>query len=197
MTKMKNALLRIRYNSPVVLTFAILSLAVLLMDLVTNGAAVYYCFSVYRSSLNDPLSYVRLFGHVLGHSSFEHYISNMMLFLIVGPSAETKYGSANLLTAFALTAAVSGLLHCLLSPDTALLGASGIVFMLILLSAFEGSDEEGTVPLTLILVALMYIGQEIYTAVTVEDSISQLAHIAGGGCGIVLGFVLRNVRGKK
>jgi len=181
---------RIRYNSPLVITFALLSLAVLVTDQLTGGSAARLCFSVYRSPLTDPLTYVRLFGHVLGHSSFEHYFGNMTLLLIVGPIAEEKYGTKSLLTAFALTALVSGGLHCLISPDTALLGASGIVFMLILLSAFAGSAE-GTIPLTLILVAAIYLGQEIRTAVTTVDSISQLSHIAGGLCGIVCGFVMR------
>ena len=191
--KLTSPVSRIRYNSPVILTFALLSLAILGINTLTAGAANRLCFSVYRSPLSDPLTYVRIFGHVLGHSSFSHYFGNMTLLLVVGPIVEEKYGSGNLLTAFALTAVVSGGLHCLLSPDTALLGASGIVFMLILLSAFTGA-EEGTIPLTLILVALIYLGQEIFTAVTAPDSVSQLAHIAGGACGILSGALLQRKR---
>jgi len=89
-----------------------------------------------------------------------------------------------------MTAVVTGGLHCLIAPGSALLGASGVVFMLILLSAFTG-EKDGTVPLTLILVALIYLGKEIYGAIAVSDGISQLAHIAGGGCGILSGIVLR------
>lgn len=187
--KIRNPLSRIRYNSPVVLTFALLSLAVLAADRISGSRTTSLLFSVYRSSPADPLTYIRLFGHVLGHASFAHYFNNMSLLLVVGPIAEEKYGGKRLLLCFALTALVSGLLHCLISPDTALLGASGIVFMLILLSAFAGA-ESGTIPLTLILVALIYFGSEIYTAVTEADQISQLAHIAGGICGIVCGVVL-------
>ena len=148
--KIRNFLSRIRYNSPVVLTFALLSLAVLAADRISGSRTTALLFSVYRSSPADPLTYIRLFGHVLGHASFAHYFNNMSLLLVVGPIAEEKYGGKRLLLCFALTALVSGLLHCLISPDTALLGASGIVFMLILLSAFAGA-ESGTIPLTLIL----------------------------------------------
>lgn len=62
----------IRFNAPVLLTFALLSLIALLLGSWTNGAATTQYFSVYRSSLADPLTYVRFFGHVLGHSGYDH-----------------------------------------------------------------------------------------------------------------------------
>ena len=196
MKGLKRFFSRIRYNSPVVLTFVLVSLAVLIADALSGSRTTRLFFSVYRSSPADPLTYVRLVGHVHGHASLSHYFSNMSLLLVVGPIAEEKYGSRTLLVCFLLTAVATGLLHCLVSPQTALLGASGIVFMLILLSAFAGAGAEGTIPLTLILVALMYFGSEIYTAVTEADQISQLTHIAGGVCGIGCGALLRRGRAK-
>ena len=83
----------IRFNAPVILTFALLSLLALLLGNWTDGAATYQYFSVYRSSLSDPLTYVRFFGHVLGHADYEHYMGNMLLMLLVGPGLEEKYGS--------------------------------------------------------------------------------------------------------
>ena len=62
----------IRLNAPVILSFALLSLAALLLGGWTDGATTYRYFSVYRSSLSDPLTYVRFFGHVLGHANYEH-----------------------------------------------------------------------------------------------------------------------------
>ena len=64
----------IRFNAPVILSFALLSLIALLLGNWTNGAATTQYFSVYRSSLADPLTYVRFFGHVLGHSGYDHYM---------------------------------------------------------------------------------------------------------------------------
>ena len=72
---------------------------------------------------------------------------------------------------------------------TALLGASGIVFMMILLSSF-GGVRNGTIPTTLILVAIFYLGDEIWNGIFVQDNISQLTHIIGGLCGTVFGFAL-------
>lgn len=193
---MKNPLRRIRYNSPVILTFALLSLGVLGLDLLTGGWSNRTLFCVYRCSPADPLGYFRLFGHVLGHANLTHYLSNMTLLLVLGPMLEEKYGGKPLLCAFFLTAFISGVIHCFVSPHTALLGASGLVFMCIMLSSLAGM-ESGTVPLTAIFVAVFYIGGEILDGVTQQDSVSQLAHIVGGLCGTGIGFFLGNFKTKQ
>ena len=51
----------IRFNAPVVLSFAIISLLVLVLDSVTGGASTARLFCVYRAPLTDPLTYVRFF----------------------------------------------------------------------------------------------------------------------------------------
>lgn len=86
-----------QYNSPVILTFFLLSLGVLFLGQYTGGWTTTHLFSVYRSSLKDPLFYIRLFGHVLGHGSWDHFLNNMLLLLVVGPPMEEKYGSLPLL----------------------------------------------------------------------------------------------------
>lgn len=183
---MKKPVLKIQYDSPVILTFALLSLAALILNGLTDGYTNTLIFSVYRSSLTNPLTYVRMFCHVLGHSGFSHFVSNICLFLVLGPIVERYYGSLNLLWSMIITALVSGIIHFVFFPGVALLGASGIVFMLIFLSSISGI-KKGTVPITLILVAVLYLGQEIYDMVTLNDSISQLTHIIGGVCGIICG----------
>ena len=177
----------IQYNAPVILTFSILTLIVHLLGLITNQWTTTHLFSVYRSSLLDPLFYIRLFGHVLGHVSLEHLLGNIMLLLVVGPLLEEKYGSRNLLLSFAVTALVTGIVHCILSPSSALLGASGLVFMCILLSSVSGV-RSGEIPLTLILVAIFYLGSEIYDGITKQDTVSHLTHILGGFSGTAFGF---------
>lgn len=187
---MKKKGLHLQYNSPVVLSFALLALGTLLLNTVTGGRSNVLLFSVYRSSLLQPLSYPRFFLHVLGHANFTHYISNMMLILVVGPPLEEKYGSRPLLWAIAVTALVSGLVHWLFFPGTALLGASGIVFMMIVMSSLAGM-KDGAIPVTLILVLILYVGGEVVKGVTLSDNVSQLTHVIGGLCGAFLGVGLR------
>lgn len=183
----------IRFNAPVILGFALLSALALLLGSLTNDATTYRYFSVYRAPLTDILTYVRFFGHVLGHSGYEHYMGNMLLLLLVGPSIEEKYGHRTTASCIAATALVTGLVQFIFFPNTALLGASGIVFMMIVLSSFTEMGKEG-IPFTLILVVIFYLGGELMDGLTAADSISQLTHIVGGLCGLVFGFSIKGRR---
>lgn len=185
---------KITWNSPVVLTFALVSLLALVLNGVTGGASNRLLFSVYRSSWSDPLSYVRLFTHVLGHASWQHYAGNMLLFLLTGPLLEEKYGSKRLLQLIAITALATGLVHILLFPNTGLLGASGIDFAFILLASITGSRRSGEIPLTLILVAVIYCGQQVYDGLFTADNVSQLSHLIGGAIGTIFGLRLSSKR---
>lgn len=192
---MKQRKITIVFNSPVVLSFALISLLVLVIDNFLGGWLIPKYFCVFRSSMLDPATYLRFFTHVLGHASYEHYINNMLLMLIVGPSLEERYGSRNLLWAIVFTSFITGLAQFIFFPGTALLGASGIVFMMIIMSSFAGY-RGGTIPVTLILVFALYIGQEVLDAVFVRDSVSQFTHVLGGVCGAGIGFALTG-KGKR
>ena len=50
------------------------------------------------------------------------------------------------------------------------------------------SVKQKEIPLTLILVFVIFVGKEIYSALFEQDSISQLTHIAGGFCGAYFGL---------
>jgi rhomboid protease GluP len=178
----------IQYNSPVVLTFAFLSFLAVVLGIATKNASTTLLFCTYPSSLADPLTYVRLFGHVLGHADWGHYAGNMVLFLVLGPMLEEKYGSKELLKMFAITALISGLIYMVFYPEAALLGASGIVFMMIVLSSAAGM-QNGKIPLTLILVVIVYLGGELTDSLGDYDGIAHVAHIAGGLCGAAFGFI--------
>ena len=183
----------IRFNAPVILSFALLSLLALVLGTLTNDATTYRFFSVYRSSLSDPLTYVRFFGHVLGHAGYEHYMGNMLLLLLVGPGIEEKYGHKTTALCIAITALVTGLVQFIFFPGTALLGASGVVFMMIVLSSFTEMGKEG-IPITLILVVIFYLGGELIDSLTTADNVSRLTHIVGGLCGLVFGFSIKRRR---
>ena len=185
--------LRISFNSPVILGFALICLAALVLGRLTGDRTTALLFSVYRCPLTDPLGYVRLVGHVFGHAGVQHFIGNIMFILVVGPLLEEKYGSLDMFFVILITAVVTGAVHCLLFPGVTLLGASGVVFALILLSSFTGL-REGKIPLTFLLVAALYLGQQIYEGVVVADNVSNLTHILGGLVGAVLGYLMSRNR---
>ncbi|WDV46541.1 rhomboid family intramembrane serine protease [Clostridiaceae bacterium M8S5] len=179
---------RIYFNSPVVLTFAITSLLALLIIKLTDGQAKYHVFGVYRSSPN-LLFFARLIGHVFGHANFQHYIGNIMMILLLGPVLEERYGSLDLAVIMGITAIITGLVHILLSSNTILLGASGIVFMMIIMTSYT-NIKSNKIPLTFVLVFVLYIGREVIDGVIVNDQISHLAHITGGLAGSFFGYIL-------
>ena len=181
--------MKIKYNSPLIPGFVFLSLAAMILNIVTAGASNRLLFMTYHSSLADPLTYVRFFGHALGHSGWQHFIGNMSYILLLGPMLEEKYGAKRLLGVMALTALITGVVNYIFFPNIALCGASGIVFAFILMTSFT-SFKKGEIPVTFILVAIVYLGQQVYDGLFVKDNISNMAHIVGGIVGAVFGYIL-------
>jgi len=180
---------KITFNSPVILSFVFISLAAMGLNYITMGASNDFFFVTYHSSLKSPMTYIRFFTHVLGHAGWNHYIGNMMYILLLGPMLEEKYGSRIVTEVILITAFVTGLLNWILFPGVGLCGASSVVFAFILLTSFT-SFREGELPLTVILVAVIFIGQQVYEGIFVQDNISNMAHIAGGIVGAIVGYGL-------
>lgn len=185
---------RLKYNSPVILTYTFICLAIVILGYITGGKSTQYLFMVYNTSLLDPLFYFRLISHVLGHADITHFTNNFMLILLAGPMLEEKYGSKPLLIMMGFTALVTGLLNVILFPGIALCGASGIAFMFILLSSFVNVKNGDGIPVTVILVTILYIGTEIVNGLFSADNVSQFAHILGGLCGGFFGYMITKNR---
>lgn len=189
--------MRITYNAPIILTYTLICVVITLLDttlFVSNQGVgklsqnlfMVYPFGYNYMSFSNPLTYFRLFSHAMGHANWEHLVGNFTFILLLGPILEEKYGSRTLLILIFITALITGILNASLFPNP-LLGASGIVFMMILLVSFTNA-RRGTIPLTFILIALLFLGKEIYGALFVANNISEFAHIIGGVCGGVFGY---------
>ena len=102
---------------------------------------------------------------------------------------EEKYGSINLLAMLLITSLVIGLYNIIFSNYT-ILGASGNVYMLIVLSSFS-NIAEGKIPLTLVLIFLFYITTELKDGlVKGNKQVYHDGHLLGALCGIGFGFLL-------
>jgi len=177
--------MRISYNAPVILTFTFVAAGIrLLCDWMPGLLNLFIAPPVF----DVPWIYYPAFIiHILGHSNWEHYFGNFSLMLLIGPILEEKYGSKQMFYMIVLTALLGGLLNTIFF-DTGLIGASGVVFMMIVLASFV-NVQRGTLPLTFLLVLVLYIGQEVIQAFS-NDNISQFAHIMGGGAGAFFGFMV-------
>ena len=180
--------MKISYNSPVILTFALISTAVFLLDRFTGANIMQYFLVGNHINWSNPVSLATTVTHVLGHASMEHLLGNMTFILLLGPIVEEKYGSSRTLIMIVITALITGLLNIFFF-NTGLYGASGIVFMLILLASFT-NNRDGGIPLTFILVAILFLGKEVMQSLS-ADHVSQFAHIIGGLCGSAFGFAKR------
>ena len=181
--------LKITFNAPVVLSLAAISFVATLLNYVTGGASGRVLFMTYHSPLSFPMTWIRAFTHIFGHADWTHLIGNMSYLLLLGPMLEEKYSSQTLAGVIAVTAVVTSVVNYIFFPGIALCGTSGVVFAFILLSSFT-EFREGEIPVTFILVAVFFLGQQIYDGITVRDNISNMAHIVGGIIGGLLGYGL-------
>lgn len=180
--------MRIKYNSPTVLTYAFVCALVLVLSqtIVPHLTENWFMVPGNRTfSAHRWGDWVRLFTHVIGHANWNHLISNFSFILLIGPILEETYGSLSLLFMMVVTAFITGILNVFLFP-TALLGASGIVFMMILLASFTNFNK-GEIPLTFILILVLYLGRELFNSFQ-SNNISEFAHIVGGFFGSLFGF---------
>ena len=103
--------MKIRYNAPVTLTFALISAVVLFLDKVLGTNIINaICVAPPKGHFitSSPLSYIRLFSHVIGHADWNHLLSNFAFILLLGPILEEKYGSLSLFIMVAITALITG-----------------------------------------------------------------------------------------
>ena len=97
-----------QYNAYVTLTFFFICLIVWALDKLTRGTLTKNIFSTEKSSLLNPLTYIRFFTHIFGHKDWQHLSNNFLKILLLGPLIEEKYGSINFLIMILITAFVTG-----------------------------------------------------------------------------------------
>ncbi|PAB57885.1 rhomboid family intramembrane serine protease [Anaeromicrobium sediminis] len=174
---MKNILKKIEYNSPVILTFSLLSTIIFFINKIIPS--IIPAFFTYRGNLN----FINMLLWPLAHGSMDHLIGNITLILLIGPMLEEKYTSKILLFLMVITTLTISLFQGLFF-NGGILGASGIVFMMIVLTSFTNM-KQGKIPLTFIFIALLFLTKEIYNGLFIDNNVSELAHILGALVGII------------
>jgi membrane associated rhomboid family serine protease len=178
--------MKISFNAPITLFFAIIAALELLLNLLTQGKVGAYF--VAPGSFND-FTLTVLSGsvlHIFGHASFEHFVGNITFILLLGPILEEKYGSRSLFVMILVTAVATATVNALLFSH-GIIGASGIVFMMIILSSYV-NVRSGAIPATFILIMILFVGKEFALSFTASN-ISHFAHIFGGCLGGIFGTI--------
>jgi rhomboid protease GluP len=175
---------RIDFNAPVTVCYALVAVAATILPV--QG----------KLAIHGPIRpldggfLLSLLTWTLAHGGMTHLLSNFVVILLAGPLLEDRFGSLRMLAVLVTASVLVGLAHhCILDPRGALIGASGTVFCLIMLTATL-AGRSGTIPLTMLLVAALYLGREV-AGLFANDGISRTAHILGGALGAMLGLVMR------
>ncbi len=176
------------YNSVVVLSYFLISLIVLILNTIFKGKVNKF-LAIRKGSLLNPMTYIRLVTTGLCHSNWSHFRNNFIMILLIGPILEEKYGSIPILKMLIITTIISSLVHLFIYESSAI-GASDNVYMLIVLCSVVNITE-GKIPITLILIFLFYVADEIIKQFSNrKDNISHDSHIVGAICGFIFGYFI-------
>lgn len=184
---------KIHIDSPLIISFCLICFIIQLARSVFGLQLALQYFGIPSLRLFDfysPLSYVRIFTQVLGHTSWAHLSGNMTHILLVGPACEREFGMYNLLRIMGWTAAASAVAHMLFGPANGIqIGASGVVFMLILLNSLIEA-RIGRLPLTFVVQVALWCSKEVSAQFFSNDQVSHVGHLTGAIVGTVAGYHL-------
>lgn len=187
--------IRLKYNAPATLTFSMICVTVLaielylppniMMDLFTAEGRLFF-------EWDNPASYIRMLLHVVGHRDWPHLFKNMSFILLLGPILEEKHGSWAITILIAITSTLAGLFNAFF-VDSYLIGSSGVVFLMIVLISFT-NIEKGEIPLSVIAVLAVYIYIEYSGFIAAKElpdpeEVSWVSHIIGGATGLLYGLI--------
>lgn len=176
--------MKITFDSKATLILASLSLiGLFFVNTSTESGSIFILNGDFQES--NPVWYISTLTYIFGHADFEHVIGNLSIILLLGPLVELKFGWQKFSLMVVSTAILTAILHTLLW-DNGLIGASGIAFMLIVVTSLLNTRGKD-IPITFILVVLLFLGQEIYSSFK-NDQISHFAHLFGGAMGAFWGF---------
>ncbi len=191
--------MKIRYNAPVILSLSLACTVIFIISQILPRETFLYPFFSVPGNV-PPFNFLsledfRLVSYIFGHVSWAHLIGNLSIILLAGPILEEKYGSTRMFVMILFTALVTGVINVLFMSAGSL-GASGIAFMLILLSSIT-NVRHGEIPLTLMAIVAIYVTGQIIEIVKPTGNINVIAHLIGGACGGVFGFIFAREKKKK
>jgi membrane associated rhomboid family serine protease len=190
----KKLKLKFHYDSPVMITFAIITLFVFILDtfalkgklkamwLVTPTAAD----GQFPFAFSDFPSILRLFIHVFGYSQNEILICNLIFILLLGPQMEERYGSVIIGIMIFVSSLFSGVLNACFCKN-AVCGAEPIVFMLILLWTMMQLSRS-KISASAIAVIALFITMLVFRK-NPNGVVGLVVIAAGGLCGSLFAFL--------
>ena len=190
----KKLKLKFEYDSPVMLSFAFLTLIILLLDtfafkgklknfwLLTPTTAA----GAFPFAFSDFPSILRLFIHIFGYSDISLLVCNLIFILLLGPQMEERYGSVIIGIMIFVAALFSGVLNACFCQN-AVCGAEPVVFMLILLWTMMQLSRS-KISASAIAVIALFVAMLIFRK-NPNGVVGLVVTVAGGLCGSLFAFL--------
>jgi len=182
--------MQLRFNAPVTFSFSLICILVMLLDQFVFPGLVGTYFTAPGANFHgdQPAQYFSLLLYVFGHESWTHLSNNFLFLLLLGPILEEKYSPKPLLFMMFTTTLVTAIFNILMKQPP-LVGASSLVFMMIMLVSFART-KAGDIPVSFILIFVLFLLAELTRGVQNSNpAVSNLAHVVGGICGTIFGFL--------
>jgi membrane associated rhomboid family serine protease len=125
--------------------------------------------------------------HIFGHSSWKHFLNNVVFIAMIGPSVEDKYGTVYLMFMTLITSLITGICTSIVGCNS--YGMSTIVYMYVILNTFQ--SDKGGIPFTSIILLLAYVLPEVIKVFSANDLIGHREHVLGAICGLLFGIITK------
>ncbi|MBR1748526.1 MAG: rhomboid family intramembrane serine protease [Bacilli bacterium] len=177
------------YHSIVTIGYFFVCFGVFILNVVFKNK-ITKLFQIRRGSFLNPMNYIRLVTSGVCHADFQHFRNNFIFILLLGPILEERFGSLVFLEMILITTVASSLFHLLFYESSAI-GASDVVYMMVVLCGIICSFD-GRIPITFVLLFLFFVFEEIVKMFfhKKNDSVGHDGHVIGAICGIVFGYHL-------
>lgn len=183
---------RLSIESPIIVGFCFVCCVLHLLNItIMPGISNWLGINSVGFNPVSPLDNARLFTHMFGHDGLVHLRNNMTHLLLVGPFAESSFGSTVIVQVMIVCGIATSLAHMVIGKrNSRQIGASGFIFALILLNSLA-SAKRGKIPVSFVLTAMLWLVDEVVGLFfNFTDNTSHHGHLVGGIVGAVAGFYL-------
>lgn len=198
MAKKKNKI-NFAYDSPVALSFAIITILLFVMNaLVTKGRIDVFFYAPTNSggafpfNLKDVASYLRLVLYQFGYFDLSFLFADLIIILLLGQILEERYGSVIMGLMMFFSTLFSGVLNACFGKEK-LCGAASIVIMMVFLNALTSISKKKVSVLSVATIVLV-ICREIFArnGGFLQSGVTSgvvTGSVVSGGAGVKSGFL--------
>ncbi|MCR5699512.1 MAG: rhomboid family intramembrane serine protease [Treponemataceae bacterium] len=197
-SKKNKAGFSVSFDSPVALILVILLVVMAVVERLVPSIAWLFvcpCRAGNAAAFNyaHVADYFRILLYPFGFSSWNQLTANLVFILLLFPKIESVFGKLFSSLLVLITVLFAGVI-CVCFSNSVIYGTSGIVCMLLILAIFISADKR-QIPLSYILLAVIYFAREIVSIID-TNTIEVFCHFAGSLAGSLVGILSLSFGGK-